>query len=518
MRNSSYRKLVTIFLAILSLLLLWFLLVSVGFIPWKIESYENRRLASFPTQVSSLDDWIKWPRRFESYLDDHLPTRNTLLRLNAWIKYHIFSTSPVNSVLVGKDGWLFHRVSDDLLEIEGRLQRQPYQIRRLRVILEERRDWLAEKGIDYMVLIAPTKQTIYPEKLPQWLKPSKSVPSRRQMLMAELQRVGSELKLFDFTPALQESKKLAGDALYYLQDSHWNYLGGAQGYTALSKKYPEWFIEPGSDWIEIQTPRDSNLMHLMGLSSSEITSYPQPPAGFVARTRAPDTKLLQNMASRGAVVIYQRPDGHGPRLYLMGDSFAGWDTAYLAENFSRTILTNTWGDQWQRHEQFPTENILAEHPNLVIEQMVENRLDLGQPRALLGDSAGENHPPEVRSTRLKRLMRASGELVVDYSQQGGEIEIPTPQLPNTRSYIVRLELKTIDKTTIQSISPYSDVDAWYDPCRRGGELIKYTEGPEEGVVFLCATAGPNTGKIRLSTDKNVTTEIKKISIAPHPDV
>jgi alginate O-acetyltransferase complex protein AlgJ len=156
---------------------------------------------------------MKWPRRFDSYVDDNLPNRSILLRLNSWVKFHVFATSPVDNVLVGKQGWLFHRTPADLLEVEGRLERKPYQIRRLRVVLEERRDWLAERGIDYLVLIAPTKQSIYPERLPQWVNPSSSGRSRRELLQAELQRAESNLKLSDFTPVLCESKGTLGDAL-----------------------------------------------------------------------------------------------------------------------------------------------------------------------------------------------------------------------------------------------------------------------------------------------------------------
>ncbi|ANX03821.1 alginate O-acetyltransferase AlgX-related protein [Immundisolibacter cernigliae] len=377
------KTLAAVFLALLALLILWPLLAATGLVGAKGESYENRRLAEFPAQVSSLEDYVKWPRRVDDFLGDHLPNRGTLLGLNAWIRYHVFATSPVESVLVGRNGWLFHRMPADIQEVEGRLVRKPYQIRRLRIILEERRDWLAEKGIDYLVLVAPTKQTIYPEKLPGWLKPSAPGQSRRELLQAELVRSGSSLDLFDFTPALREAKAEWGDALYYKHDSHWSYVGAFEAYAALAERYPKWFSMPGEDWIRKETPRESNLMRLMGLPGEEVTPYPQPAGGFAARFRAPHTPQLKRMAKRGVAQAFQRPDQRGPRLYLLADSFAGWNTAYLAENFSRTVVTNTWGDQWSRHEQFPIGSILAEQPDLVIDQMLENRLDLGVPEHYL---------------------------------------------------------------------------------------------------------------------------------------
>lgn len=508
-----------LFLAAFGLLLLWPLLVLVGLAPWKIDTFENRLPSTLPMGITSIDDWVKWPRRFDSFVDDHLPNRSILLRLNSWVKYHLFATSPVDSVLVGKEGWLFHRMPADLLEVEGRLQRKPYQIRRLRVVLEERRDWLAERGIDYLVLIAPTKQSIYPEKLPQWLNPSKSNNSRRKMLRAELQRVESSLKLFDFTPVLLESKEKCGDALFYRHDSHWTYLGALQAYAALSRRYPQWFQEPTKDWKEVQTPRKSNLMHLMGLPGQETAGYSQPPDGFAARNSVPDTELLKSMAKRGAVSVYQRPGFSGPSLHLMGDSFAGWITAYLSENFSRTILTNTWGDQWTRYEQFPTKIIQAERPALVIDQMLENRLDLGIHRNLLGDSGGKNHPPGVRSARLRRLLLNSGATDADYRRQGDELQIQAPNTEMAAAYIVRIELETNKETLVQSISPYPEEAAWSDLCERGGELTQRKVEPGRSEVLLCMTPMPDTGVMRLRlASQGDRLRILSISISRHSDV
>jgi hypothetical protein len=520
MNKTLPKALAAVFLALLALLILWPLLAATGLVGANGESYENRRLATFPTQIASLEDYVKWPRRVDDFLGDQLPNRGTLLGLNAWIRYHVFATSPVDSVLVGRDGWLFHRMPADIQEAEGRLVRKPYQIRRLRIVLEERRDWLAEQGIDYLVLVAPTKQTVYPEKLPAWLKPVASGSSRRELLIEALRRSGSDVALFDFTPALRQARTKWGDALYYRQDTHWTYRGALEAYAALAAHAPEWFRAPARDWIEVETPRESNLMHLMGLAGQEITGQPQPPGGFAARAHVLDTPLLKRMASRGVALAYQRPDRRGPRLYLLGDSFAGWNTAYLAENFSRTVVTNTWGDQWQRHEQFPTENILAERPDLVIEQMLENRLDLGIPRALLGDPASDNHPAEVRSARLRRLMHNAGEAPAEHRRVGDEIEIQKPPAAGrkARALIVRIGLDAPAPTQLESVSPYPETAAWDDLCRRGGELTRRAVGPGRSEVLLCVPVRPGSGAMRVRLDPASPARILGVTVARHPDV
>lgn len=505
-----------VFLFCACLLLLWPWLAWIGLLPMKIATFENRRFASFPTQMATLEDWVQWPRRIDTYLDDNLPNRGALMRLNAWIKYRVLHTSPVGSILVGKEGWLFYHTPDDMREFEGHLQRKPYQLRRLRVILEERRDWLAERGIDYMVFITPTKQTVYPEKMPDWMKPAGAGFSRRELLESELQRAGSKLEWFDFALVLREAKEQWGDTLFYRHDSHWNYRGAVLGYAALARRYPKWFRAPGADWVDTPTLRESNLMHMMGLPGHEVTPYPQPPGGMMAKTLKPDTDTLKQMEKRGAVAVYHRSDVHAPRLYLMGDSFAGWNTAYLAENFSRTVMTNTWGDQWQRYEQFPITNIQAEHPNLVIDQMLENRLDLGVSRALLGDTRGDNHPPEVRTARLRRLFGSGDNWNAGFIMVDNEIEIIRTPSALAEAYIVRLELESENKAIIESVSPYPEGDAWKDRCRRAGELTQRAVGSGRTEVLLCVSSTQDAKSIRLRLASG-SVRVLKARIALHPD-
>lgn len=513
------KLLAAVFLLSLALAVLWPLLIATGVVKTSNENFENRRLATFPAGISSLEDYVKWPRRVDDFLGDHLPGRGALLALNAWVRYHVFKTSPVDSVLVGQDGWLFHRMPADIREIEGRLVREPYQIRRLRIVLEERRDWLSEQGIDYLVLIAPTKQTIYQEKLPVWLQSLAPIPSRRELLIKELQRSGSNVALYDFTPALLKAKSQWKDGLYYRHDSHWTYRGAKESYVALAEHVPRWFRKPVGDWISMPTPRSSNLMHLMGLPGEEVTEQPQPSEGFKARTRALDTPLLEYMAKRGVALVYQRPDQNDFRLYLMGDSFAGWNTAYLADNFSRTVVTNTWGDQWRRHEQFPIENILGERPHLVIDQMLENRLDLGVSRSLLADPTGDNHTAEVRSARLRRLMHNEGEVTAEYRRVGDEIEIQMPQAfgRDTRALVVRFSLDSTTPTTLESISPYSDAEVWNDLCQRGGELTRQTVGHGRSEALMCVPAQGGSGAVRVRVP-TARVKVLGVTVTRHTDV
>lgn len=509
MENVQYRPAAIRLLVVLGALCLWPALSLVGLLPRHVETFENRALAPFPGGIGSRAELEKWPRAFDAFLDDHLPGRGALLRLNAWLKYYLFQTTSEESVLVGRDGWLFHRTAADVLEAQGRLRIRKNEMRRMRVILEERRDWLRERGIDYVVAVVPTKQTVYPEKLPAWLENSGPHATRRGLLAEELERAGSTLAFVDLTPALQRAKARWGDDLYYPHDSHWNPLGATQGYAELSARYPNWFPDLKLSGKPEVVEKESNLMNMMGLPGSEKTAAARPVGGMRGTMIDPDTPSLQAAKQRGVVEVRSVAGRSAPRLYLMGDSFSYALAPYVAENFSRTVLTNTWGDQWAREEQFPVAIIEEEKPGVLLHVMLENRLSLGITRSFLGDVTGETNPPEVRMARLRRL--SSPAAAADFRLNGETLEIALPG-KMARAYVVKISFEAPVPVEVESRDGEGK-PLW----RRGDELTRANVGTGRHTVWLCAVADRAARSLRVDFRGKSAPRILEVSVSPFSD-
>ncbi len=54
------------------------------------------------------------PKRIADWFDTNLPVRVPAIRLDAFADLHIFRDSPNQSVLLGREGWLFYRQSQSL--------------------------------------------------------------------------------------------------------------------------------------------------------------------------------------------------------------------------------------------------------------------------------------------------------------------------------------------------------------------------------------------------------------------
>jgi len=103
--------------------------------------------------------------------------------------------------------------------------------------LEERQNRRSARNIKSIFVIAPDKQSIYPEMLPVYLLPKGS--TRVDQLIAYLRETHSPANVLDLRPVLLEAKH--DGLVYFPQDTHWNGRGYFAAYRAISRRLQEWF-------------------------------------------------------------------------------------------------------------------------------------------------------------------------------------------------------------------------------------------------------------------------------------
>src|SRR5690606_26345033 len=87
-----------------------------------------------------------------------------------------------------------------------------------RRVLEERRDWLAARGIRYTLVFAPNAQTIYGEYLPQSMNRVRD-ESRLDQLIKHM-RGPYGVEIIDLRAPLIAAKSQM--RTYHRTDTHWN--------------------------------------------------------------------------------------------------------------------------------------------------------------------------------------------------------------------------------------------------------------------------------------------------------
>ena len=143
------------------------------------------------------------------------------------------STDP-QQVVIGREGWLYLGDKYEKAISLGRRGQTASDIavgKKIGVVAEKWDAWLADHGVKlYRVMIAPNKESIYPEQVPGWAKPV--LPSATDALIAG---TGS-LRYIDLRPSLQAARAIHQEAVYYKTDTHWNFLGAGIAFRAFAQQ------------------------------------------------------------------------------------------------------------------------------------------------------------------------------------------------------------------------------------------------------------------------------------------
>ncbi len=346
---------------------------------------ENRDLAPAPVRP---EDWVsfsKLVKGLDAYWSDHFGFRRWLIRMNAYTNYE-FGNSSSDLVVIGSHNWLFYAGEDSNPNHRGTHPFSNAELEAWRTELEARQAWLASKGAKFLFVIAPDKQSIYPEALPDTLRPIAPTPAD-QLVAYMAQR--STVPVLDLRPVLIAAKD--GPPVYHRTDTHWNDRGALLGYEAVMARLKEWYPS--------LTPRDQaqfspvkagwwsgDMAVMMGLKeflAEPLVEY---------RTTATTSHLLDDPNRPPASVRYSAMSGPPgrPRAVFFHDSFflapesrgdpskpartdrfipkhsAFQMTALLGEQFSRSAFT------WQHI--FDPDLVVREHPDVVVEEVVERAI------------------------------------------------------------------------------------------------------------------------------------------------
>jgi hypothetical protein len=337
-----------IFLIGLFFLVLFFPLMDMAFHILPIpENNEKRTLAKTPSlQRGTIHEFT---RNFERYFNDHFGGRNILVWLNSYLQVKWFKVSPLKSVLVGKEGWLFYNLDKGINDYRGLAHFSPEHLEVIHRNILRKTSWLRGKRIPFLILIAPNKHTVYPEYLPDGIT-RVNRKTRLDQILGQL--TDAEKAIFiDVRPELTTGKK--DRWVYSRTDTHWNSYGAFMAYQKtmeiLSKNLLNAAPRPISDFIVSINPNRglgdlSVMLSLKGrLQDLEV-----------------NLKLKGDSPSPGKKI---------PKMVILHDSFIFAIKPFLEYHFKQVVL-QPWGERG-----FDYSLIEKEKPQVVLFEITERRLD-----------------------------------------------------------------------------------------------------------------------------------------------
>ena len=360
-----------------------------------VSTSENRQLAVLPVLSFDFRSLIDFPAEFESYFNDHFGFRDRLICLNNYILVKFFGESPSKKIIVGENGWLYVTEDGMLNDFLGIYKLTPLQLESWRDDLEKKEQWLSEQGIRYLFVIAPNKQTIYPEYMPYRFRKAKGKTQLDQL--TEYLNNYPEVNLLDLRAGLLAVKKKKG--VFYRTDTHWNDIGAYVSYKTIADKLSEWFSDlTPREYIDFMeyfsvNEKGKEISRMLGLEDKIREG-----GAFSLKLKAPcasEKKYLNIPTEASADVFFKdrspflrNCERSKHRALILRDSFFTDLDPLISEHFNQVVYVWTFRplmkDEWQFSEWTTGNHSIKEfidyyQPDIVIEEKAERLLYWGLP-------------------------------------------------------------------------------------------------------------------------------------------
>jgi len=323
---------------------------------------ENRELAFKP----KMGLYEKFPKYFSDYFNDHFGLRNWLIVANRWSRYKLFGVSPNKAVTVGKEEWLFYTPDINYIDSINAQGFTEGELKQIEANFLDIQNKFNKKGIKFYFLVAPNKQSIYPEFLPDYMKKIRP-DSRLDQLSSFLEKNG----MVNFVNPKKELLEMKKNAPVYLKyDTHWNDLGAFVAYQKLFQKINKDFgtiksKEMSDFMVTTKESPNNDLAVQMGV----IGNFKEKGPNFENKN-SKSKIVFENCPDKFIgcpVTVWEVADQRLLKLVMFRDSFGVGIIPFLAEHFQRSYFY--WGSI-----PFSMTEIDQEKPEIVVMELTEREL------------------------------------------------------------------------------------------------------------------------------------------------
>ncbi len=296
--------------------------------------------------------------------EEHFYKRDFLVGLAVRLKYEM-GDRVFPQVLIENDGWMAH-----ITEKEPDYFQNARPLKGKAKIADEiasLNEYLAGQGITLLVVAAPSKASIYPEMMPDELKPFSTL-SKLDELLAYM-RENNQPSLLDLRPALSRARQ--EQDVYYKTNTHWNGYGAYVAYAeilgALAQSHPELIPYPIDELQLITTPPEAqDLPRIMRANFIvEPSFYFEPQMPFV--------QTLTSENYFGYHQAFSAPNDSLPALLIFHDSFGEYYlNNYLAMNFSQSHFV--YNNAIRKY--LSPQELKKIQPDIVIIEILERNIEM----------------------------------------------------------------------------------------------------------------------------------------------
>ena len=328
------------------------------------ENYEMRTLAPMPEISAANIENI--PSGFESWFNDHLPFRNQLLTLNGRIDYDLLHSSTSESVIIGKDGWLFYKGAqanheDPVSDYMGTNLFTQEELERIRENMLAARDELASRECRFIIYIAPNKERVYSEYMPAaYGEPAENC--RMNQVVDYLRETTDIPVICCYDDIMAYRRAHPDEEIYFKYDTHWNELGAYIGSLELVRELG--FELPSPEDVTKQDMGQgtfdlARLIHLGNTLKYDYAPYLQDYS---------EHEVIGENNEQHTEYRFYNPenDADHQKLFVIGDSFSSFLAPYLVCHYNNAYVNFYYNYKYRQLDE--------ENAQVVVYETVERYL------------------------------------------------------------------------------------------------------------------------------------------------
>ena len=268
-----------------------------------------------------------------AWFEDHFAFRNEMITAYARMLTPL-RESVTDQVVVGSDGWLFYGLT--LPDYLGQSALSDRALGNIAHNLALMQGYANSQGADFVFAMAPNKNTLYPEHMPERYVRS-AAPGNWERLKPVLYDHG--VRYVD----LFEELSASDETLYLKTDSHWSNRGALIATNALLAAFERPALSYGDDAWATRADFEGDIAKMLypadpGVEEQQYVRSVNGTGGF----SGPDWDYVQGETVEDDT-IETRPstkvDGAEGRLLMYRDSFGNALIPYLSTAFADSLFT-----------------------------------------------------------------------------------------------------------------------------------------------------------------------------------
>lgn len=277
----------------------------------------------------------------DSYISNNFGFRKYLIQGYALLKDKLFSTTGVDSVIVGKNDYLYYSETlDDYMGIITLNEREVFNIKRSLELMQE---YVEKKGGKFTFIIAPNKNSLYDYMPSNYLKISDE---------SNIDSLKGELKNINYVDLFEIFKK-EDEELYYKLDSHWNKKGAKLVYNSvldyIGKKHDDFsgYVEESTENV---TGDIYKMLYPIGRKKDMDFRYgKENEYSYITKTRSVEQDYIEtnNDNAEGSLLMFR-------------DSFGNNLIEFFSNAYNKAIYDKTYPYNFFNMEKYNADDVIVE--------------------------------------------------------------------------------------------------------------------------------------------------------------